>query len=96
MPVTVVAGIGFFAGWATRPAGGLTAIACCVIIQPCKEGGRIMFSIGFRLISDDIRFAGVLPKSPKTAIQFEGGQKRKYKYGVSCRSIYKSPNMYKR
>lgn len=55
-----------------------------------------MFSIGFRLISDDIRFAGVLPKSPKTAIQFEGGQKRKYKYGVSCRSIYKSPNMYKR
>lgn len=50
-----------------------------------------MFYVEFRLISDDIRFTGVLPKSAKTAICIEGGQKRKYKYGVSCRSIFKAP-----
>lgn len=50
-----------------------------------------MFYVEFRLISDDIRFAGVLPKSEKTTIRIEGGQKRKYIYGVSYRSIFKAP-----
>lgn len=50
-----------------------------------------MFSLGFRLISDDIRFACFLAKTKRTMIRFERGQKRKYFYGVPKRSIYEAP-----
>jgi len=49
------------------------------------------FSVEIVLVSDDIRFSGILARSPNTAIRFEGGRKRKYLYGVSYRSLFSAP-----
>lgn len=51
----------------------------------------MLFCMEIRLVSDDIRFAGVLEKSAKTTIQFEGGRRRKYTYGVSRRAVFRAP-----
>ena len=49
------------------------------------------YCLGFVALSDDIRFANVLSKTPRTSIRFEGGNKRKYVYGVSYRSLFRAP-----